>query len=373
MQTYPIPQMSMAEAIQMQFRLVDLIHRHFSGTEILEAGDYGVDPEFLRPRFTARAEAVLADFFDAEEALLVRGAGTGAIRSSLMATLESGDTILVHDAPIYATTAVTFRAMGLKLTRANFNDPNAIPRALTPEVRCVYIQHSRQLLEDRYSLEEVIHVVRATRPTVQVIVDDNYTVMQMAKIGCQLEADLSTFSTFKILGPPGVGCVVGRSRYIAMLREDAYSGGSKVQGPEAMDMLKSVVFAPAMLAIEAEVVEQLVERLNAGEVEGVARAYVSNHQERTALVELSSPIARQVVRAAVKYGAAPYPVGSASRFEVSAMFYRLSRAMIESDPSLGDRFVRINPFRAGADTVVRVLSATLAELHATSVEDLVNA
>src|SRR5204863_10109748 len=75
MRTYPIPQMRLAEALALQHRLVDLMHRHFDGREILQAGDYGADPALGRPRFTAKVEAVLADLFDAEDAVLVRGAG----------------------------------------------------------------------------------------------------------------------------------------------------------------------------------------------------------------------------------------------------------------------------------------------------------
>src|SRR5438477_10410611 len=123
MQTHPIPQLSLPEAIALQHRLVDLIHRHFDGREILEAGDYGADPALGRPRFTAKVETVLAELFEVEDAVLVRGAGTGAIRAALMALLAPGDAVLVHDAPVYATTAVTFRAMGIQARRANFNDP----------------------------------------------------------------------------------------------------------------------------------------------------------------------------------------------------------------------------------------------------------
>ena len=96
----------------------------------------------------------------------------------------------------------------------------------------------------------------------------------------------------------------------------------------------------------------------------MARAHVSNHQERTALVELDEPLAQRVVEAAVRHGAAPYPVGSNSRYEVSAMVYRVSRAMLEADPELAARLLRVNPFRAGADTVIRVLRAALEDVRA---------
>ena len=48
---------------------------------------------------------MLAEFFDAEDAMLVRGAGTGAIRSACMTVLEPGSSVVIHDAPVYTTSA----------------------------------------------------------------------------------------------------------------------------------------------------------------------------------------------------------------------------------------------------------------------------
>ena len=42
------------------------------------------------------------------------------------------------------------------------------------------------------------------------------------------------------------------------------------------------------------------------------------------------------------------------------MVYRLSRAMCEADPALAARMVRAQPFRAGPETLVRILSDTVA-------------
>src|SRR4051794_34160508 len=154
LQCFPIQQMSTDEALQVQFRLVDLLHRHFSGTELLQGGDFGMAPGYGRPRATAKAEAVLAELFDVEDAALVWGAGSGAIRACLMTLLGPGDRVLVHAAPIYTTTRATFRAMGLQPQTADFNDPDALRDALRSDVACVYVQHSRQLLADRYELAE---------------------------------------------------------------------------------------------------------------------------------------------------------------------------------------------------------------------------
>ena len=362
MQTYPIPQMNLTEALAMQFRLVDLIRRHFSGAEFLQAGDFGVNPGFGRPYSTAKVEAALAEFFEAEDCTLVRGAGTGAIRSALMANFNPGDSMLVHDAPVYSTTKVTFRAMGLTLIKSDFNDRAAVEAALDSQIKGVYIQHSRQMLQDHYDLATVIQTVRTVSTTVPIIVDDNYTTMAVPKIGCQLGANLSAFSLFKLLGPPGVGCVVGNSKYIAPIRDDAYSGGTKVQGPEAMEALKSLVYTPVMVAIGVKVVDEVSSRLNDGEVPGVVRAHLGNHQARSLLVELAEPIAPAVIEQAIRQGATPYPVGAASRHEVGTMFYRVSKAMSEADPSLSDTLIRISPFRSGAETIINILKSALQDV-----------
>ncbi len=362
MKTYPIAQMNLDEALTMQFRLVDLIQQHFSGAEFLQAGDFGVNPSYGRPLTTAKVEAVLAEFFDAEDCVLVRGSGTGAIRSALIANFQPGDPILVHEAPVYSTTKVTFRAMGLTLHKVDFNQQSALKQALDPHLKGIYIQHSRQRLQDHYDLSAVIQTVKATLPTAPIMVDDNYTAMAMPQIGCQLGANLSAFSLFKLLGPPGVGCIVGDKKYIDPIREDAYSGGTKVQGPEAMDALKSLVYAPVMVAIGVKVVDEVASRLNAGEVPGVAQAHLGNHQARSLLVELVDPVAPAVIDRALHYGATPYPVGAASRHEVGTMFYRVSKAMIEAEPTLKDTMVRISPFRAGADTIIHILKSALHDV-----------
>lgn len=354
-QTYPFEQMTLDQAIDAQFRLVDSITRNFNGREALDAGDMGIPRELGRPRFTAKVEAVLSEFFRAEDAVLVPGAGTGGIRSAMFAVLQPGSSVLFHDAPLYPTTAVTCRAMGLDKRQVDYNDTAAVEAALAEKPDMVYIQHTRQRFEDRYNPAEIVALSRRISPSSIILVDDNYAAMQMPKIGVQFGADISTFSLFKLLGDPGVGCVVGRADIIRRIREDNYSGGTKIQGPSAVDSLKHLVYAPVALAIHARTVEEIVDRLNRGEVPGVRRAFVGNHAERVVLVELDEPIAATVTENAWKFGAAPYPIGSMSRYEVSVMIYRVSRVMTEGNPELVDRMFRVQPYRSGPDTVIRIL------------------
>jgi cystathionine beta-lyase/cystathionine gamma-synthase len=360
MTTVPLTQWTLPEAIAAQFRLVDAFQDEFDGYQALDAGDYGASGELGRSRATARVERVLARFFGAPDAALVPGAGTGALRSALMASLRPGSSVLVHDFPVYATSAVTFRAMGLAVNRCDFNEPDEVRAALIGQPDMLYVQHARQRLDDGYDAAAVIAMAREVAADTLVLVDDNYTALAVPRIGCQLGAHLSAFSLFKLLGEPGVGCVVGDPELIARIRDDHYSGGMKIQGPVAVATLKGLVYAPVALAIQAQTTAEVVRALNDGAVPGVARAYVANHQERGALVEFDDPIASRVAAEAWRFGAAPYPVGSQSRFEVSALVYRLSRAMCEADPALAERMLRVNPFRAGPETVLRMLYEAVA-------------
>ena len=96
MKTYPLHSISLEQAKQLQFKVIDAVTRNFQGEEVLSLGDLGVVKGLNKPRCTVKVEKVFADTFDAPAALLVRGSGTGAIRWALTACLKPGDAILVH-------------------------------------------------------------------------------------------------------------------------------------------------------------------------------------------------------------------------------------------------------------------------------------
>lgn len=113
MKTFPLQSLTLAQAQQKQFALVDTLCRHFPGADFLAGGDFGLTPGLNQPRVTQRVETVLAEAFHAEAAVLVQGAGTGAIRAGLAALLKPGQRLLVHDAPVYPTTQVIIEQMGI--------------------------------------------------------------------------------------------------------------------------------------------------------------------------------------------------------------------------------------------------------------------
>lgn len=356
--TFPLECLSWEEAKELQFKLVDTITRHFTGTEFLSMGDLGVVPGLGQPRATVKVEKVIAEFFGAEDAVLVRGAGTGAIRYALQALVKPGDKILIHDAPIYPTTSTTMEFMGLNTVRVDMNDTGKVLQTLTPDIKLVYIQHSRQKSSDLYNLYELIRAVRE-KSCVPIVTDENYTVFKTKYIGSQVGATASCFSLFKLLGPEGIGCVVGDKRVIESIRKMNYSGGCQVQGYEALDALRSMVYAPVMAAIQAEEIDKVAAAINRGEVSGAKGAYITNAQSRTVLVELEEPIAARVIEEADKLGAATHPVGAESRYEIAPLFYRLSGTFIQADPGIKDRMIRINPLRAGSETVLRILKEAI--------------
>jgi hypothetical protein len=358
MKTYPLKSLSVDDARKMQFRLVDAATRHFCGSGTLSNGTLGVCEGIGRPETTEKVERVLADFFGVEAVALVRGAGSGAIRSAVWSVARGGDGVLVHDAPVYSTTESLFGAMGLRVLRCDFNSPSALAKAAEEGgFSFALVQHTRQKMEDSYSLAEVLSVLKRCSPRTPVVTDDNYAALKVPAVGAQLGADLSAFSTFKLLGPEGTGCVAGKAGPIERIHKANCSGGGQVQGHEAMEILRGMIYAPVALAIQAEVNEELILRLKSGEIPGIADAVLANAQSRVLLIEFERPIARGVLEACDRHGAAPRPVGAESKYEFAPMFYRVSGTFLKSDPSLAERVIRVNPMRSGAETVLRILRA----------------
>ncbi|MDR2860900.1 MAG: aminotransferase class V-fold PLP-dependent enzyme [Elusimicrobiota bacterium] len=356
MKTYPLESISIEEALQFQFQLVDCITREFDGAEFLKNGDLGLTEGFNKPETTFKVEKIIASFFGVESAIFVRGAGTGAIRYALFSAVKSGQTLLVHKAPIYSTTKTSIEMSGLKTVEADFNNPSEIENIIkaNPHIAAALIQYTRQKPDDSYDIKAVISKIKQLKD-IPIISDDNYAVMKVKKIGAQCGADLSCFSSFKLLGPEGIGIIAGKKKYIDIISKTLYSGGSQTQGFEALEALRGLVYAPAALAVSAKVSGEVLKRLNSGEIPEVKNAFIANAQSKVLIVEFKENIAKEVLQKSQKSGAAPRPVGAESKYEIVPMFYRVSGTFRMSDPKIEERMIRINPMRAGADTIIRIL------------------
>jgi cystathionine beta-lyase/cystathionine gamma-synthase len=352
-----LPTMSMEEALTCQFKLTECIAEYFSGEEFLSAGDYGVSNN-KAPKRTQKIEQVLARFFGTEDCAIVRGSGTGGIRLALSGYLEPGDTLMVHAAPIYTTSNETFRLLGIKPLKVDYHDLAAVQENLS-KVKMVYIQHSYQQIKDSYRIKDVIDTVKKLKPEMPIVVDDNYTLFKTPEIGVQLGADISTFSGFKVLGPEGIGVVVGKKEPIETIKKRNYSGGGQVQGPEAMELVRALVKAPVLCAIQTIQVKDICDRLNQGEIEEVEWAQASNSQSRNAIIKLKEPIANEVIALSDQFGGTIHPVGAESKYEVLPMIYRVSGSFLESAPEMAPYLLRVNPMRSGADLTINIIKKAI--------------
>jgi hypothetical protein len=369
-----LPQMSLADAVQAQFRLVDLAQQ-VMGSDVVFTEDYGQVRELAtvgfggggRPRATARVEEVLARYFETEDAVLVHGAGSGAIRAMLNASAAPGGRILLHDAHPYKTTLPAIRHMGLDIAYADCNDPAALERCLreTPPAT-VYLQHVPQQLGDRYELSETIERIRSVAGTgVRIIVDDNYAGMRVPRIGVQLGADASALSLYKLLSPAPIGVVLADGGTVGQIRRDLSSAGCQVQGPQAMAALRALVLAPVALAVQdasvTETAAAINERVAAGGLPRVARAYAAQPGIRCVVVVLDRPVAEELLRSAWRNGSPSQSVGEEAQFEFLPLFGYLTSTFLKAAPGLERWAVRINPLRGGSGTILRVLEAALAD------------
>lgn len=167
------------------------------------------------------------------------------------------------------------------------------------------------------------------------------------------------FQPLNYYGPEGVGCIIGDADLLSDLREENYSGGLQVQGFEAISVLQGLIYAPVALAVSSQVSSEVELRLNAGEVKGVKQAFIANAQSKVIIVEFEQPIAAQVLEKAEELGASPNPVGAESKYEFVPMFYRLSATFRAASPENVKTMIRINPMRAGAETIIRIIKEAI--------------
>jgi cystathionine beta-lyase/cystathionine gamma-synthase len=370
--------MTLNEAIDKQFEIVQKIYENMTAKEFLSAGDFGqaAHPDGRpmgfgggRPERTIEVEKVMASLFNTEAALLVLGGGTGAVRTALSSVLPPGGMLLIHDAPIYKTTEATIKSMGYLTIKIDFNNLEALDN-LKEKPDAALIQHIPQKPGDNYRLSNIISALKKHwGDDFPVIVDDNYAVMRARKIGVELKADLSAFSFFKLLGPEGIGCIVGKRSFIEKASTMLSSAGCQVQGPTAMAALRGLVYSPVALALQKQVIEQVAneisEMVKKGEkpwVDFIDQVVPLEVSHPNVLVLLKKPIASQLLKASWEIGAAAYSVGEESIYDIIPVFTYVSSNFIKAWPELKEYAIRINPFRSGPETVIDIFRKAIQKI-----------
>jgi hypothetical protein len=365
--------MTVEQAVATQFRLVDAIQRELGSDDIFTE-DYGQVRALAtgpfgsggRPYATARVERALAEFLGVEDVVLVHGAGTGSIRAALTSVPPRGR-ILLHRALPYKTTASAVHRLGLSVQDANFNDLNEVRAAIerhSPDV--LYIQHVPHQAGDVYELSEVVSAARAVAGDgLVVLVDDNYAAMRTPQLGVHLGADASAFSLFKLLARANVGCVAGTQAVTHGVRAELASAGSQVQGPDAMDALRSLVYAPVALAVQNNVVIEAAAEINrlidTGALPYLLRAIPAQVSMRSIALVFTVPIAEAFLAAAWRNGSPSRSVGEEARYDLVPLFTYLAGTFIKGMPGIERFVIRVNPLRGGTEAIVRVLKAALAD------------
>jgi hypothetical protein len=373
--TRKLNQYSLDKAIALQYKIVDIIQKQFGKDLLSKGGDYGqVNGPGMklggsRPITTKAVEKVIADIFGADDCALVWGAGTGSIQLALMSAVKRYKKWLIHDAPIYKTTEQTMQALNVELVRADFSDLDTVELAMQNGTEAVYIQHIPQKPGESFDLESLIARIKSINPNVPILLDDNYAVFRAKKIGVEMGADVSMFSFFKLLGPEGIGCIVGNQEWITGVRQFITSAGCQIQGPTALEVLRSMIHAPVALAIQKNTVDQVVQQINQyidhGEplwsrwINKAGSVYASH---LNIVITFKEPIAQKFLGLAWENGAGSYPIGEESKYDILPMFYRISSNFIKYDPELELYTIRINPFRSGPDTILRLLEKALIAL-----------
>lgn len=126
-------------------------------------------------------------------------------------------------------------------------------------------------------------------------------------------------------------------------------------------MLRGLVLAPVMHAVQAGVSERLLALLNGGAVAEVKSAVIANAQSKVLIVEFHQPIAARVLEEAQKLGALPYPVGAESKYEIPPLFIDFPERFA-ANPQLEHCAIRINPNRGGEETILRILRESIASI-----------
>ncbi len=114
---------------------------------------------------------------------------------------------------------------------ANFNDIDQLDSTLAQtNATAVLVQVTRQKPDDSYALADVIRKIKSVRPDLPIVTDDNYAVMKIPAIGVECGADLSCFSTFKLLGPEASVVSLAKKKESRTYGRPIIQVGSKFRG-----------------------------------------------------------------------------------------------------------------------------------------------
>lgn len=185
----------------------------------------GADAPFVYTRWgnptVAQLEKKLA-LLEKAESCVAFGSGMAAISALLLHSLASGDHLVISDVTYAAAAEMTndlFPALGIRVTKVNMADLDALRAAMTPQTRLVYAEtpcNPILRLTDIAAAAEIAHSVNA-----KLAVDSTFAT-PVATQPLTLGADYVVHSLTKYLGGHGDavgGAILGRKDDLDVLRK----------------------------------------------------------------------------------------------------------------------------------------------------------
>ncbi len=137
---------------------------------------------------------------------------------------------------------------------------------------------------------------------------------------------------------------------------------AEIQGAQALEVLRGLVFAPVMHAVQAGVSERLLALLNGGAVPEVKSAVIANAQSKVLIVEFHQPIAARVLEEAQKRMPCLTRWVQSRNMKSRRSFIAFPRNFRQANPRSEHCAIRINANRSGEETVLRILRESIASI-----------
>jgi cystathionine beta-lyase/cystathionine gamma-synthase len=226
------------------------------------------------------AEEKLSVLEGAEDALLF-SSGMGAISSSLLAVLRSGDHVVAHRSIFGQTIRLLehlAQAFGVRVDFVDAASPAEVEAAVTPATRLLYLETPSNPLIDVLDIQALAAI--AHRNGALVFVDSTFAG-PLVQRPLELGADLSLQSASKSLAGHAdllAGSVAGGRALVARIREMRVMGGPSLDPHACWLLLRGMQTLPLRVRAQSETAFALARMLEASpEVETIRYPFLDSH------------------------------------------------------------------------------------------------
>lgn len=226
------------------------------------------------------AEEKLAALEGAEDALLF-SSGMGAISTSLLAVLRSGDHVVAHRSIFGQTVRLLehlAQAFGVRVSFVDAADPAQVEAAVTPATRLLYLETPSNPVIDVLDIQALAAIAR--RHGALVFVDSTFAGPLIQR-PLELGADLALQSASKSLAGHAdllAGGASGGRALVSRIREMRVLGGPSLDPHACWLLLRGMQTLPLRVQAQSETALALARLLEASpEVETIRYPFLDSH------------------------------------------------------------------------------------------------